>query len=107
MAKGAFYTILSAKARDNEIVVMDDLKFSEPKTRRGAEFFKRFVSRQEFSKAKNGKGVLIALPARDTVVERALRNLPNLDVEEARNLNAWKALQYKYILFPKEALTKI
>src|SRR3990167_7958338 len=42
MAKKALFAVLSAKARDNEIIVLDDLKFSEPKTRLAAEMFAKF-----------------------------------------------------------------
>src|SRR3989338_3994717 len=48
MAKKAFYTVLSAKARDNEIIVLDDLKFAEPKTKLAAEMFSKFEKNKDF-----------------------------------------------------------
>src|SRR3989338_7209686 len=40
MAKKALFTALSAKARDNEIIILENLKFPEAKTRHAAELFK-------------------------------------------------------------------
>ena len=104
MARRALWAVLSAKARDREILVMDDLKFPEAKTKAAAVMFRKFSGRGEFSKIEKGNGVLVLLSGKDTTARRALRNLPYAGVDEARNLNAYEALQYKYILFPKQAI---
>ena len=115
MAKKAFYTVLSAKVRDNEIIVLDDLKFSEPKTKLAAEMFTKLSKHKEFSRITKGNGVLVALAGKDDTahpsrkategaVRRAIRNLPYASVNEARNLNAHEVLQYKYLLLPQSAL---
>lgn len=101
MAKKALWTVLSAKAREGEIVVLEDLKFAEPKTKLAAALFEKLCKLKEFKNLKKGNGVLIALPEKDGFSRRALRNLPYAGIDEARNLNARKVLQYKYILFPK------
>src|SRR3989344_1527703 len=41
MAKKALFTVLSQKARENEILVLEKLNFSEPKTKLASEFFKK------------------------------------------------------------------
>lgn len=104
MAKKAFYTVLSAKARDGEIIIFDDLKFKESKTKLAAEVFNNLSKVEKFQGLKKGNGVLVALSRKDENVRRALRNLPYTQVDEARNLNAYEVLQYKYILFPQKAL---
>ncbi len=111
MARKALYTVLSAKARDNEIIVLDDLKFTEPKTRLAARIFENLSKVKEFqtlgkavSRGKRGRGVLVTLGGKDENARRALRNLPYVGIEEARNLNAYELLQYKYVMFPKHAL---
>ena len=104
MAKHALWTVLSAKARDNEIVMLDDLKFPETKTKRAAAMFKRFSGMAEFGKITKGRGVLVALAHKDDSSRRALRNLPYAATDEARNLNAHEAMQYKYIMFTKDAI---
>lgn len=107
MARKALYTVLSAKVRDKEMIILDDLKFAAPKTKLGEELFTRFTGKKEFERIKNGNGILIALAQKDETVRRVLRNLPYAGIDEARNLNAWEVLQYKYILFPQAALEKL
>ncbi|OGZ97559.1 MAG: 50S ribosomal protein L4 [Candidatus Sungbacteria bacterium RIFCSPLOWO2_01_FULL_54_21] len=104
MARRALWSVLSAKARDREILVIDDVKFPEAKTKAAAVMFRKFSGREEFSNIEKGNGVLVLLSGKDTAARRALRNLPYAGVEEARNLNMHTALQYRYILFPKSAL---
>lgn len=105
MAKKALYTVLSAKARDREILITDDLKFPEAKTKTAAAMFRRFSQKEEFSKIIKGNGVLVALAEKDASARRSLANLPYAAVDEARNVNAYEAMQYKYILLPKSALS--
>lgn len=104
MAKKAFYTVLSAKARDNEIIVLDDLKFAEPKTKLAAEMFSKFEKNKDFQNIKKGNGALVALKEKDEKVKRAVRNLPFAEIDEARNLNAHKVLQYKFMVLPQKVL---
>ena len=104
MAKKALYAVLSAKARENEIVVVDDVAFAAPKTKHAAEFFNHFAGPEQFPRIKKGNGVLVALPEKNEAVRRAMRNLPYAAVDEARNLNAYMALQHKYIMFVRRAV---
>lgn len=104
MARRALWSVLSAKARDHEILVMDDLKFPEAKTKAASVMFQKFSNRSEFKAIEKGNGVLVLLPGKDASLRRALRNLPYAGVEDARNLNVYDALQYRYILLPKSAL---
>jgi len=104
MARKALYTVLSAKIRDKEIVVLEDLKFERPKTKLAAGFFEKIAKNSGLERITKGNGVLVALSGKDDAVRRTLRNLPYVGVDEARNLNAYQVLQYKYILFPKSAV---
>lgn len=104
MAKKALWTVLSAKARDGEIVMLDNLKFTESKTRLAAEMFAKLVKHKELERIIRGNGVLVALAGKDDGARRALRNLPYVGIDEARNLNAREVLQYKYVLFSKQAI---
>ena len=104
MARKALYTVLSAKARDNEILVLDDLKFAEPKTKMAAKVFDNLSKAKNFQSLKKGNGVLVALPEKDDTARRAIRNLPYAETEEARNLNAYKILQFKYLVFTRGSI---
>lgn len=104
MAKKALYTVLSAKARDKEIIVLDDLNIKESKTKYAAEIFKNLSKISEFNRLTKGNGVLTALPEKNLLLKRALRNLPYVGIEEARNLTAHKVLQFKYLLLTQNAM---
>ena len=104
MAKKALWTVLSAKARDKEIVVLEDLKFSEPKTKLAAQTFKNLAKNKELSRLTGRNGILLALPAKDGALRRAVRNLPYAVIEEVRNLNVYKVLQHKYLVMPQKAI---
>lgn len=107
MAKKALWTVLSAKARDGEIVVLDDTKFAEPKTRFAAAMFAKLSKHKEMGQITRGNGVLVALPEKSEMTRRTLRNLPYVGIDEARNLNAREVLQYKFIMFSKEIISRL
>lgn len=104
MAKKALFTVLSAKARDNELIVIDDLTLSEVKTKNASALIKNFANQEAFQKITKGKGVLVALPESLRPAKRAFRNLPYAGIEEARNVHALEAMRYKFIMIPKDAL---
>lgn len=104
MARKALYTVLSAKARDNQIIVLDALHFAEAKTRHAAGMFKHFSGKDEFAKIITGRGALVALAGKDAAARRALRNLPFVAVDEVRNLNAYMLLQNKFLVLSKDAV---
>ena len=104
MARKAFLTGLSAKAKDNEILIIDDLKLSAPKTKEMAEIMKNFP------KIKNG---LLVLPSfakasegkmENNILRKAGRNLPNLGIINMDNLNILDILKYKHLIFTKEGI---
>ncbi len=101
MAKKALYTMLSAKARDGEIIVVDDFTFPQAKTKVAASFLTALARNDGLDRMKKGNGVLVALPEKAITVKRAFRNIPSAGVDEVRNLTAYEVAQYKYILFPK------
>ncbi len=107
MARKALYNVLSAKARDGEIIVLDDVKFTEPKTKFAAAMFANLSKHKEMKRITKGNGVLVAIPNKNEMTRRTLRNLPYVGVDEARNLNAREVLQYKFIMFPKEAISSL
>jgi len=104
MAKKALWTVLSAKARDNEIVVLDDIKFAEAKTRFAARMFSALARNKDLGRIMKGDGALVALAGKDPASRRALSNLPYARSDEARNLNAYEVMRHKYVVLPESAL---
>ncbi len=108
MKKKAFYTVLSQKIRDNEILFLDNASLKEPKTKEALLALKSFSKIKGFEKlaTKRKNKAILALPKADAGVLRGFRNIAGMEVSEARNLNPLELLTYKYLIIsnPKEAL---
>ncbi len=111
MRRKAILCVLSQKARDNEIIVLDGIKLSEPKTRFASLIFGHLFSAIGRSvrggknlKLKKSSTSLLALPKSDQNIIRAVRNLPYAQTIEVRNLNILDLLNNRYLVLPKESI---
>ncbi len=95
----ALYTALSAKARDNELVVIDDLNFDVPKTRQMVSILKALNI--------DNSSCLIVIPKANETVWKSARNIPSVKVMTSTELNAYEVLKPKKVLLTKEALSSI
>lgn len=102
----ALYTALSAKARDGEILILDDLNISQPKTKETHKIVSNLSKIKGFEKLgfKRQNRAMFLIKDPDKNLNRAFRNLPGVMVGEARNLNTLSALTYKYLIFLKSSL---
>lgn len=110
-ANKALYAVLSQKLRDSELLFVSGILSIPEKTKEGALVLKRLGGISGFSKIawKKGNRVLIALPRHNAPTVRLFRNIPSVEVIEARNLNPLKVLEYQHILFaePKESVAEL
>ena len=98
MRRKALLMVLSAKAKENLILVLEKLDIKEPKTKLMKEIFRKLPV----------KGTsLLALPKVDKKVILATNNLPGVSTIEVRNLNALDLLSSKYLILPKEGIKLI
>ena len=106
--KKAFYTVLSQKLRDNEILFLDKMDFSQPKTKEAVEVVNSLSKIGGFEKMKNKKKnkAILALDKKEPNVSKSFRNIPGMEIYQARNLNILDILNFKYLLIanPKEAI---
>ena len=86
----AVLAILSQKLKDGEIFFMD-----EAKTKNAREILGNMPL--------GNSSALVILPRKDAPTWRALRNLKNVSIKEARNLNASDLLSNKFLIIPKDA----
>lgn len=108
MARRALYTALSAKARDKEIIVLDEVRLNQPKTKEAAAVFSALAKIKDFSGiVKKKNGVLLLLEKQNPIIKRAVRNLPYVKLDETRSINVLEVLQSKYVLFTKESVGQI
>lgn len=96
MARKAFLTALSTKAKDSELLVLNDLKLSAPKTKEMAKILKNFPQVKT--------GLLVLTSKKDENLKRAGRNLSNLRIINIDNLNILDILKYQHLIFIKDGL---
>ncbi len=95
MRRKALFTALSAKARNNQLIILKDLGIKEAKTKE----MEKILNKLPVSGKK-----LIILPEYDKNIVLASRNIPQLSVISARNLNTLDLLSFKCLLMPKKSL---
>jgi len=108
MAKKAFYTVISQKLRDNEIIFLDNADIKDAKTKEAAAVIKNISKVEGFERlaTKRKNKAILALGERNAETKRSFKNIPGMQISEARNLNILDLLNYKYIVIPtpKETL---
>ncbi|MDD2471342.1 MAG: 50S ribosomal protein L4 [Dehalococcoidales bacterium] len=98
MRQLAIRCVLSTKASDQQLVVLDELKFEAPKTRDMAEVIK----------ALGIEGTaLVAIEQPDTNVIKSARNIPSIKTIQARQLNVGDILKYRKLLITESALRQV
>lgn len=90
---------LTYKARENQIIVLEDFSFDEIKTRK----YKEILS----SLKVDGSKTLMVLPASDARINLSARNLPAAKVLPAQSLSTYDILYAKNLLVVESALSKI
>ncbi|MCJ7514158.1 MAG: 50S ribosomal protein L4 [Anaerolineales bacterium] len=98
MRRAALRSALSVKAREAQIVVLDELRLEQPKTKEMAAALLRLVG---------PTSVLIVLADSDETVERSARNLPAVKTLRASYLNVRDLLSYQRLLLPLGAVDAI
>lgn len=96
MRRLALRGALTAKAQEGKIVVVEDLRLKEAKSKEMAALLEKL--RVETS-------ALILLPARNDEVERAARNLPVVKISLANYLNLHDLLTYDWLIIHQDSLT--
>lgn len=98
MRRAALRSALSVKALEKDIIVLDELKLSEPKTRLMAQALGRLVG---------DASALILIPRKTAeydVVVRSTNNIPDAATLQASYLNIRDLLAYQKLIIPLEAL---
>lgn len=95
MRRLALRSALSAKALSEQIIILDDIQFDDPKT-------KNMVQALDNLDVKGSAVVLLA--ERNENVERSIRNLANVKYLRASYLNIRDLLGYDYVIIPKASV---
>ena len=87
---------LAAKVRDDELVIIDELSFVEPKTKDMVSVIKHVGC--------DGGSLLVATAGADQKVYRSARNISGVSVAPASEINAYSVLRSRRVLVTKAAL---
>lgn len=98
MKKAAFYSALSEKIRQNEVVVIDKFELAEVKTKLVANAVKALEL--------NGR-VMFVLEEYSADALKASNNIPNVGVCEARTLNVYDIVATKNLVITQDAIKKM
>jgi large subunit ribosomal protein L4 len=98
MRRLALRSALSTKAAAEEIVILDELAFDDPKT----------VSMLELLDNLEIEGsAVVLLPEPNEYVEKSARNLQDVKTLRAGYLNVRDLLGYDYVIMPKDTVSAI
>lgn len=103
----ALMSVLSRKAREGEIILVDTLAFTAPKTAAAKTALAALGKAVDAGSliAKKNNAVLLAAASHNTNVIKSFTNFSNVKTEEVRNLNPLDVLTYKYIVIENPAET--
>ena len=97
MRKVAMKSALSAKVLENEMLVLESLEMSAPKTK---EMIKMLT-------ALNVKKTLIVVAESNANIYRSIRNIPGVSVVPVNNINVYDILKYENFVVTKDAVSII
>jgi large subunit ribosomal protein L4 len=98
MRRLALRSALSAKAAANEVIILDQLVFDQPKTGSMVQLLSKL--------GIEGSAVLL-LPERNENVEKSANNLKDVKTLRAGYLNIRDLLGHNYLIIPKDAVSII
>ena len=98
MRRLAMLSALSSKVKENEIIVMDEIKFEAPKTKEMVKMLKNI---------KAGKKALIVMAEKDENVVRSAANIPGIRTALVSTMNVYDIINHTNFIVTKEAVEKI
>ncbi|MFW6410346.1 MAG: 50S ribosomal protein L4 [Halanaerobiales bacterium] len=95
----ALRSILTDKVQNDSLIVLDELKIDQPKTKKMVELLENL----DIADSK----VVIIIPDKDANVYLSARNIPGVKTLVVEALNAYDLLNNDYIVIAAEAVGKI
>ncbi len=96
----AFYSILSRKFKDGEILFLDTMNIAAPKSADAKKIISSLSGIKGFEKlaTKASNAAIIALDKKTDALTKSFRNFGNVSVEEFRNVNPVSILNHSYLI---------
>ncbi len=94
----ALFSALSQKIRDDEVIFIDELKVSAPKTKEMVKFLEAF---------KIEKSVLLVMDNSDEAVLRSASNLQKVSTIYVDQINTYDVVKNNKVVITKQAIEKL
>lgn len=94
----AMKSALSSKVRDNELIVLDDLKMEQPKTREMVKVL---------GNLKADRKALVVSSEYDENVALSARNIPGVKFVQAEGLNVYDILNHDKLILTRDAVARV
>ncbi|MDD7306588.1 MAG: 50S ribosomal protein L4 [Peptoniphilaceae bacterium] len=94
----ALYSVLTSKFRDGELVVVDQLKLEDYKTKNAVEILANLDA---------SKKAYVVIAENDDKVYRSFRNIEGADVQTANLINVYDLLRHEKLVITKDAIAKL
>ena len=95
--QAALRSVLTSRVQDNKLIVLDELKLDEIKTKK----FKQVMDNLKVEKA------MVVISEQDANVIRSAKNLPTISTAVAENINVYDILKGDTLVITKDAVAKI
>lgn len=99
MKRKAVLMALSGKFQDKELIVLDKIELTVPKTKEMAVIVDNI--------APDASKALLMLPAKSEIIHRAGRNISDFKIINAGNINIVDLLNFKYLILTLETIEKL
>ncbi|HHY20132.1 MAG TPA: 50S ribosomal protein L4 [Firmicutes bacterium] len=97
--RAALCSALSAKAQNQNIIVLDNWQIDTPKTKEVVEVLENL--------SVADKKILIVTADNNVVLYKSARNIPTVGTIAAQNLNTYEVLNYDTLVMTKDAVSKV
>lgn len=94
----ALFCVLSSKLKNKELIIVDKIDFKEIKTKNMVKVI---------SSLPYERNILLAIPAKNEVLEKSTSNIPNIKSILVDYLNIKDLLKYKTLVLLKDSLVNL
>ena len=98
LRRKALYSVLTSKVVDGELIVLDDLKLENNKTKEAAAVL---------NAVEAGKKAYVVTAENDKDIYRSFRNIEGVDVASASLINVYDLVRHNKLVITKDAIAKL
>ena len=104
----ALKSSINAKLKDGNLIILEDIKLKEPKTKEMKKVLENFLPKADRLRQKKIKEKMLLLVDKvEPNLKFGCRNLANLFLLQAEDVNAYDILKFKRLIITKPGLEKI